>query len=168
MTETLAAVPPEDDAASDHAEEGTPVLVDSNETTSAVMPTERAVIAQLVRAARARGDDLTGPDGLLKLLTTTVLETALDEEMNQHLGYDKHSVAGRDGGNSRNGTRSKTVLTDNVGPVTIQVPRDRDASFDPIIVRKRQRRLGDVDTVVLSGPTPGSWTRGVITQQVAA
>lgn len=163
MTETLAAVPPEDDAASDHAEEGTPVLVDSNETTSAVMPTERAVIAQLVRAARARGDDLTGPDGLLKLLTTTVLETALDEEMNQHLGYDKHSVAGRDGGNSRNGTRSKTVLTDNVGPVTIQVPRDRDASFDPIIVRKRQRRLGDVDTVVLS-----LYAKGLTTGEISA
>jgi len=70
--------------------------------------------------------------------------------MNQHLGYDKHAVEGRDGSNSRNGTRVKTVLTDNAGPITIEVPRDRDALFDPVIVKKRQRRLGDVDTVVLS------------------
>lgn len=62
---------------------------------------EHATIQQLVKAARERGDDLTGPDGLLKQLTKTVLETALDEEMTEHLGYGKHAVEGRDGGNSR-------------------------------------------------------------------
>jgi transposase-like protein len=93
---------------------------------------------------------LTGPGGLLKALTKTVIETALDEEMTEHLGYDKHDPTGRGSGNSRNGTRSKTVLTDNVGPLTIEVPRDREATFDPIIVKKRQRRLGGVDTIVLS------------------
>lgn len=76
---------------------------------------------QLVRAARERGDDLTGPEGLLKELTMTVLKTALDEEITEHLGYDKHAVKGRGSGNSRNGTRAKTVFTDNVGPVTIDV-----------------------------------------------
>ena len=86
---------------------------------------ERAAIRELVIAARARGEDLTGPDGLLKLLTKTVLETALDEEMSEHLGYDKHAVEGRNGGNSRNGNRIKTVVTDAVGPVEIEVPRDR-------------------------------------------
>ncbi len=111
---------------------------------------ELAVAHELVRSARARGAALTGPHGLLKALTKTVLETALDEEMTDHLGYDKHHPAGRGSGNSRNGTRSKTVLTDNVGPLAVEVPRDRDGSFTPVIVEKRQRRLGDVDTVVLS------------------
>ena len=69
-------------------------------------------IEELVRLARERGVALTGPDGLLKALTKTVIETALDEEMAEHLGYDKHDPAGRNRGNSRNGTRAKTVLTD--------------------------------------------------------
>jgi putative transposase len=73
-------------------------------------------------------------------LTTTVLETALDEELAEHLGYDKHDPGGRNGGNSRNGTRSKTVLID-VGPVELEVPRDREGTFDPQIVKQRQRRL---------------------------
>lgn len=124
---------------------------------------EQATIQQLVKAARERGDDLTGPDGLLKQLAKTVLETALDEEMTEHLGYGKHAVEGRDGGNSRNGTRSKTVLTDNVGPVRIEVPRDRDGSFTPRIVAKRQRRLGDVDTVVLS-----LYAKGLTTGEISA
>lgn len=124
---------------------------------------EQATIQQLVKAARERGEDLTGPGGLLKQLTKTVLETALDEEMNEHLGYDKHAVEGRDGGNSRNGSRAKTVLTDNVGPVPIEVPRDRDGSFTPRIVAKRQRRLGDVDTVVLS-----LYAKGLTTGEISA
>ncbi|GAB10980.1 putative transposase for insertion sequence element [Gordonia araii NBRC 100433] len=124
---------------------------------------QEAALRQLVAAARARGDDVTGPDGLLKQLTKTVLETALDEEMTEHLGYDKHSVAGRNGGNSRNGTRSKTVLTDNAGPVSIEVPRDRDGSFAPQIVKKRQRRLGEVDTIVLS-----LYAKGLSTGEISA
>jgi putative transposase len=111
---------------------------------------ELAIARELVRSARARGVAMTGPGGMLKALTKTVIETALDEEMTDHLGYDRHEVAGRGSGNSRNGTRPKTVLTDNVGPVRVEVPRDRDATFDPVIVKKRQRRLGGVDTIVLS------------------
>jgi transposase-like protein len=111
---------------------------------------ELEVARELVRSARERGTALTGPGGLLKALTKTVIETALDEEMADHLGYDKHDPAGRGSGNSRNGTRTKTVLTDNCGPVEIEVPRDRNGSFDPAIVRKWQRRSGDVDTIVLS------------------
>jgi putative transposase len=111
---------------------------------------ELAIARELVRSARSRGVAMTGPGGMLKALTKTVIETALDEEMAEHLGYDKHEVIGRGSGNSRNGTRPKTVLTDNVGPVTVEVPRDRDGSFDPVIVKKRQRRLGGVDTIVLS------------------
>jgi putative transposase len=70
-----------------------------------------------------------------------VLETALEAEMAEHVGYDKHDPMGRNGGNSRNGTRTKTVLTE-IGPVEIEVPRDRDGSFAPTIVHKRQRRFG--------------------------
>jgi putative transposase len=111
---------------------------------------ELAAARDLVRSARARGVAMTGPSGLLAALTKTVIETALDEEMAEHLGYDKHDPAGRGSGNSRNGTRVKTVLTETVGPVEVEVPLDRDATFDPVIVRKRQRRLGGVDTIVLS------------------
>jgi len=104
---------------------------------------------QLLAQAKEQGVDLVGPDGLLNRLTKNVLETALEAEMSEHLGYDKHDPAGRTGGNSRNGTRTKTVLTE-IGEVEIEVPRDIDSSFDPQIVRKRQRRLTGVDEIVLS------------------
>jgi putative transposase len=77
--------------------------------------------------------------------------------MTDHLGYDKHDPAGRDGGNSRNGTRTKSVITD-VGPVELDVPRDRDGSFEPKLVRKRQRRLGGVDEMVISLTAKGLTT----------
>ncbi|HET6534528.1 MAG TPA: IS256 family transposase [Actinoplanes sp.] len=117
---------------------------------------------QLVEKARAEGVDLVGPGGLLTGLTKTVLETALDAELSEHLGYDRHDPAGRNGQNSRNGTRAKTVLTE-VGPVEIEVPRDRDGSFEPVIVRKRQRRLDGIDQIVLS-----LTARGLTTGEVAA
>src|SRR5215216_3800424 len=113
----------------------------------------------LVEQARAEGVDLVGPGGLLTGLTKTVLETALDAELSEHLGYDRHDPTGRNGGNSRNGTRAKTVLTE-VGPVEIEVPRDRDGSFEPVIVRKRQRRLDGIDSIVLSLTAQGVDHRG--------
>ncbi len=96
---------------------------------------ELAIARELVRSARSRGVAMTGPGGMLKALTKTVIETALDEEMAEHLGYDRHDPAGRGSGNSRNGTRLKTVLTDNVGRVQVEVPRDRDGSIDPVMLR---------------------------------
>jgi transposase-like protein len=99
---------------------------------------EQQAAAELVRLARQRGLSLTGPDGLLKQLTKTVLETALNEEMTEHLGHAKHEAAEAGGGNIRNGTRAKTVLTEHSGQVAIDVARDRAGSFDPQIVRKRQ------------------------------
>ena len=82
--------------------------------------------------------------------------------MTEHVGYDKHDPMGRNGGNSRNGTRTKTVFTE-IGPVDIEVPRDRDGSFAPTIVRKRQRRLDGVDEIVLS-----LTARGLTTGEIAA
>src|ERR1051325_7256763 len=80
---------------------------------------------ELVRLAREQGLSLTGSDGLLKQLTKTVIETALAEELTEHLGYEKHDPAGAGSANIRNGTRGKTVLTEASGPVEIEVPRDR-------------------------------------------
>ncbi len=80
------------------------------------------LVGQLVEQARAAGLQLTGEGGLLQQLTKRVIEAALDGEITDHLGYEKHDPAGKDGGNSRNGARAKTVLTD-VGPVEVRVPR---------------------------------------------
>ena len=110
---------------------------------------DEQLVAQLTERARARGLRLTGEGGLLAQLTTRVLEGALEGEMDAHLGYPRHDPAGRDGGNSRNGRRAKTVLTE-AGPVEVDVPRDRDGSFAPRIVPKRQRRLDGVDDLVVS------------------
>jgi len=107
------------------------------------------VVARLTREAQQQGIPIDGENGLLKALTKVVLETALEGEMDAHLGYRRHEPAGRNKGNSRNGTRSKTVTT-SMGPVQVEVPRDRDASFEPKIVAKHQRRLAGVDNLVIS------------------
>ncbi|MFJ4651024.1 IS256 family transposase [Nocardia sp. NPDC088792] len=112
---------------------------------------------QLLAQAKEQGIDLVGPGGLLNQLTKTVLETALEAEMTEHVGYEKHDPAGRGSGNSRNGTRSKTVVTE-IGPVEIDVPRDTSSSFEPKIVKKRQRRLSGVDEIVLSLTAKGLTT----------
>jgi putative transposase len=123
---------------------------------------EQKIAQRLVDEARGQGVDLVGPGGVLMGLTKAVLETALDEELAEHLGYDQHDPVGRNGGNCRNGTRSKTLLTDG-GPVELDVPRDREGTFDPQIVKKRQRRLDGVDQIVLS-----LTARGLTTGEVAA
>jgi len=87
--------------------------------------------------------------GLLSQLTKRVVESALDGELDDHLGYGKHDPTGRDGGNTRNGKGGKTVLTE-AGPVSLDVPRDRDGSFEPQLVKKRQRRLTGLDALVIS------------------
>ena len=118
---------------------------------------QKQLAEQLLAQAKEQGVELMGPNGLLNQLTKNVLETALDAEMTEHLGYEKHDAAGRGSGNSRNGTRSKTVLTE-IGPVEIDVPRDIDSSFAPQIVKKRQRRLTGIDEIVLSLTAKGLTT----------
>ena len=121
-----------------------------------------ALAAELVERAKTEGVELIGPGGLLTGLTKTVLETALDVELSEHLGYGKHDPAGRGSGNSRNGTRAKTVLTE-LGPVEVDVPRDRAGTFEPAIVKKGQRRLDGIDQIVLS-----LTARGLTTGEVSA
>ena len=123
---------------------------------------KQALAQRLVDQAREAGIDLVGPGGLLTGLTKQVLETALEEELTEHLGYDHSDRAAKASSNERNGTRSKTVLTE-IGPVEIDVPRDRDGSFEPAIVRKRQRRLDGVDQLVLS-----LTARGLTTGEISA
>jgi putative transposase len=117
---------------------------------------------QLLGKAQAEGVELLGPDGLLSQVTKAVLERALAEEMTEHLGYEKHDRAGRGSGNSRNGSTGKTLLTD-VGAVDLAVPRDRNGSFDPKIVRKGQTRLeGFNDRIV------ALYARGMTTRDIRA
>lgn len=83
----------------------------------------------MVSQAEDAGIALTGPDGLLKVLTAQIVEAALGGELNEHLGYDKHDPVGRGRSKSRNSTRSKTVITDTVGVIQIEVSRDRKMVF---------------------------------------
>jgi transposase-like protein len=124
---------------------------------------EQVAAEELVRRAREQGLSLTGPDGLLKQLTKVVIETALDQELTEHLGHEKNTPAGNESGNVRNGSRPKTVLTEGTGQVGIEVPRDRDGTLEPQIVRKRQRRLGGAGEIILS-----LYAKGLTTGEISA
>src|SRR4051812_50035269 len=91
---------------------------------------QQQLAQQLVEAARADGVELVGPGGLLTGLTKTVLETALDAELSEHLGYDKHDAAGRDGGEARHGTPPQTGAPE-VGPAGVQGPPEPGARLQP-------------------------------------
>lgn len=126
---------------------------------------DRGLITQLVGQARGAGVGIDGEGGLLAELTKLVVESALEGEMTDHLGYDKHGRRAAVEPNARNGTRSKTVLT-KAGPVEIDVPRDRAGTFTPAVVKKRQRRLGSIEDVVLSLSARGM-THGDISAHLA-
>ena len=112
----------------------------------------------LVQRARAEGVELTGDGGLLTGLVRQVLQTGLEVEMTDHLGYERNAVEGRGSGNSRNGTTPKTVTTE-IGQVDLDVPRDRAGTFDPVTIPKHQRRLdglsGNVISLYAKGLTTG-------------
>lgn len=127
---------------------------------------DRALVAQLIAQAKADGVSLTGEGGLLGQLTKLVLEGALEGELTDHLDREsgERTEDGRSG-NYRNGHRSKMVTTE-AGPVEIDVPRDRNGSFEPELVKKRQRRLTGVDETVLSLSAKGL-THGEIPAHLA-
>jgi transposase-like protein len=115
---------------------------------------------ELLGRAQAQGAELLGPDGLLSQVTKAVLERALGEELTEHLGYEKHDPAGRGSGNSRNGTSSKTLLTE-IGGIDLDVPRDRAGSFSPRIVRKGQTRLDGFNERIIALYARGMTTRDI-------
>lgn len=119
-----------------------------------------AAVDALLADAEASGTPIDGPDGLLAQITKSVLERALDVEIADHLGYEHGDPAGNGSGNSRNGHGRKTVLTTS-GPVDLEVPRDRNGTFDPQIVPKRKRRLGQVEDMILSLYARGMSTRDI-------
>src|ERR1700759_5716906 len=143
----------------------TDVAEDRDQAGAELSAADEQVLRELTGRARAGGLKLTGEGGLLGKLTKMVVEGALEGELDDYLGYGKHDPEGRDGGNSRNGHRAKTVLTET-GPVEISVPRDRDSSFEPKIVAKRQRRLTGGDEVVISLSAKGL-THGEIAAHLA-
>jgi Transposase, Mutator family len=143
----------------------TGVTEDRDQARAELSAADEQVLRELTERARTGGLKLTGEGGLLGKLTKMVIEGALEGELDDHLGYEKNDPAGRDGGDSRNGYRAKTVIT-GTGPVEISVPRDRDSSFEPKIVAKRQRRLTGVDDMVISLPAKGL-TRGEIAAHLA-
>jgi putative transposase len=125
-------------------------------------PAMRDWAAELVARARHEGVELTGDDGLLTALVRKVLQTGLEVEMTDHLGYEPHAVEGRGSGNSRNGSYPKTVTTE-IGQVDLAVPRDRNGSFDPVTVRKGQRRLDG-----LTGSVVSLYAKGMTTGEIQA
>ena len=119
-----------------------------------------SAIDALLADAQATGTPIDGVDGLLNRMTKAVIERALVAEMTHELGYERGDPAGAGSGNSRNGTSQKTISTPN-GPVTIEVPRDRNGSFEPRIVPKHARRLGQIDEMILSLYARGMTTRDI-------
>jgi putative transposase len=105
-------------------------------------------------------EDILGDNGLLKQLTKAVLERAMQAELTHHLGYDKHDPKGNNSGNSRNG-KSKKTLKGDFGNLPIEVPRDRNATFEPQIVPKGQTRFEGFDDKILS-----LYARGMTTRQI--
>lgn len=118
------------------------------------------LIDQLL-ASYSRPEDLTGKDGILKQLTARLVERALQGEMSEHLGYDKGAAPqGRGAGNTRNGKSSKTLKTE-LGDVDIEVPRDRDGTFEPQLVKKRQTRFAGFDAKILALYARGMTVRDI-------
>lgn len=105
-------------------------------------------------------EDLCGKNGLLQRLLGGMIEQLLEAEMNEHLGYTKHSSSGNNSGNSRNGKTSKKVMS-SYGPLEIETPRDRNGEFEPTIIKKRQTHLGSFDEKIISMYAKGMSTRDI-------
>jgi putative transposase len=123
------------------------------------MEINRKVLDELIKDYK-KPEDLIGETGLLKQLTKALIERALDAELTQHLGYEKHDPAGYHSGNSRNGASAKTVQGE-FGEITIETPRDRNASFEPQILKKHQKRFDGFDDKILS-----MYARGMTTREI--
>jgi len=107
-------------------------------------------------------DDLMGKDGAIKKLISSSLEQMLEAELTEHLGYERYSPNGKNSGNSRNGKTHKTLKNDN-GQIELTVPRDRESTFDPIIVKKYERTIGPIEEKIISMYAKGMTTRDIQT-----
>lgn len=125
------------------------------------MPFTPELLDQLLKDYKSP-DDLLGHDGLLQQLTKALVERALEGELTHHLGYLKHSPEGKNTGNSRNGTSSKTIRGRR-GQVQIAVPRDRQSEFEPQLIRKGQTRFDGFDDQVIS-----MYARGMTCREIKA
>ena len=125
------------------------------------MSIEKELIDKLIEGYQ-KPEDIIGENGLLKQLTKAIVERAMEAELTHHIGYEKHDPAGRGSENRRNGRSSKTLQGD-FGAVEIEVPRDRQGSFEPRIVPKHERRFAGFDDKILS-----MYARGMTTREIRA
>jgi putative transposase len=123
------------------------------------MPISNEVLDQILKDYE-KPEDLLSENGLLRQLTKALVERALNGEMTHHLGYEKHSPAGNNSGNSRNGSTPK-LLKGNRGQVEIEVPRDRNSEFEPQLVKKNQTRFDGLDEKIIS-----LYSRGMTTREI--
>jgi len=121
------------------------------------MAIRKELIDELIATS---GGSLIGPDGLVKELTKALVERMLAGEMNYHLGYEKHDIAGHHSGNSRNGTSPKTLKGES-GEMRIEVPRDRNGTFEPKLIEKHQTRFEGFDAKILSMYALGMTVRDI-------
>lgn len=119
----------------------------------------REVLDQLLKGY-SKPEDLTGPDGLLKQLTAALVERAMNAELTHHLGYENGEKAPEEQANRRNGATSKTLRTEQ-GALTVEVPRDREGTFEPQIVPKHQRHFNGFDDKILSMYARGMSVRDI-------
>src|SRR5580698_7851523 len=119
------------------------------------------VVDELLAGARGE-EEIVGPAGLLSQLTKRLVERAMEVELTEHLGYEPHLEPPGGTGNARNGSTPKTLITEH-GPVQVDTPRDRNGSFEPQIVRKRQRRFEGFDEKILA-----LYARGLSTRDIEA
>lgn len=123
------------------------------------MEIRKEVLDELIKDYKTP-EDLIGESGLLKQLTKALMERALGAELDHHLGYEKHDPAGYNSGNSRNGSTPKTVKGE-FGEIRIEAPRDRNATFEPQILKKYQTRFEGFDDKILS-----MYARGMTTREI--
>jgi transposase-like protein len=119
------------------------------------------LVDELLAGARTE-EEIVGPGGLLSQLTKRLVERAMEVELTDHLGYEPHQEPPGGVGNTRNGSMAKSLTTEH-GPVEIRTPRDRQGTFEPKIVRKRQRRFEGFDEMILA-----LYARGLSTRDIEA
>ena len=124
-----------------------------------MMPITTDLLDQLLQEYE-KPEDLLGDDGILQQLTKALVERALEGEMTHHLGYQKHDLTGNNSGNSRNGTTPKTIKSKR-GQTEIEVPRDRNSTFEPQLLKKNQTRFDGFDEKIIS-----LYGRGMTTREI--